>query len=431
MRLTMSERRSVVKVMAARYRKATKKEKGGMLDELIALTDYNRRYAIGLLRGHGRLIRVGRRVRLMGDLRCPVKRSRPRIYDGVVLDALKKLWAILDFICGKRLKAIIPEVIEVLEKHHEIALNAATRQKLGAISAATIDRLLAPERRKFALRARSGTKPGTLLKHQIPIRTFAEWNDTRPGFVEIDLVGHDGGDACGDFCQTLDVTDVASEWTETEAVINKAQVWVFEALKAIRARLPFPLLGIDSDNGSEFINHQLLRYCQQEKITFTRGRAWKKNDGCFVEQKNYSVVRRAVGYARYDSSRQLQLLNLLYGQLRLYTNYFQPVMKLVSKERIGAKVKKRYDEPQTPYRRLLSAPGITKQTRQRLQAEYATLNPAQLKREITRLQERLRKSAVLRQGSKISATSLKSTAMLSNHAISAMAYPCLQPKNRL
>jgi len=427
----MSERRSVVKVMAARYRKATKKEKGGMLDELIALTDYNRRYAIGLLRGHGRLIRVGRRVRLMGDLRCPVKRSRPRIYDGVVLDALKKLWAILDFICGKRLKAIIPEVIEVLEKHHEIALNAATRQKLGAISAATIDRLLAPERRKFALRARSGTKPGTLLKHQIPIRTFAEWNDTRPGFVEIDLVGHDGGDACGDFCQTLDVTDVASEWTETEAVINKAQVWVFEALKAIRARLPFPLLGIDSDNGSEFINHQLLRYCQQEKITFTRGRAWKKNDGCFVEQKNYSVVRRAVGYARYDSSRQLQLLNLLYGQLRLYTNYFQPVMKLVSKERIGAKVKKRYDEPQTPYRRLLSAPGITKQTRQRLQAEYATLNPAQLKREITRLQERLRKSAVLRQGSKISATSLKSTAMLSNHAISAMAYPCLQPKNRL
>jgi hypothetical protein len=428
----MSERRSVAKVMAARYRKATKKEKGGMLDELIALTDYNRRYAIGLLSGHGRLIRVGRQVRLVGDLRCSVQRSRPRIYDGVVLEWLKKIWAILDFICGKRLKAILPEVIEVLEKHHEIALNAATRQKLCSISAATIDRVLAPERRKFALRGRCGTKPGTLLKQQIPIRTFAEWNDTRPGFVEIDLVGHEGGDACGDFCQTLDVTDVASEWTETEAVINKAQVWVFEALKAIRARLPFPLLGIDSDNGSEFINNHLLRYCQQEKITFTRGRAWKKNDGCFVEQKNYSVVRRAVGYARYDSPRQLQLLNLLYGHLRLYTNYFQPVMKLVSKERIGAKVKKTYDRPQTPYRRLLSAPGITQQTRQRLQAEYATLNPAQLKREITRLQELLRKSAVLRLRSKrTSATGLKNAATLSNHAISAMSYPYLQPKNRL
>jgi len=400
----MSERRAVVKVQAARYRRARKKEKGRILDELVTLTGYNRWYAVGLLRGHGRLIRVGRRVRLVGDLRRSVKRSRPRIYDGAVLEGLKKIWAILDFVCGKRLKAILPEVIPVLEKHHEIALQAATRQKLLSISPATVDRLLAPERRKFALRGRSGTKPGTLLKHQIPIRTFAEWNDTQPGFVEIDLVGHDGGEACGDFCQTLDVTDVASGWTETEAVINKAQVWVFEALKNIRARLPFSLRGIDSDNGSEFINNHLLCYCQQGKITFTRGRAWKKNDGCFVEQKNYSVVRRAVGYARYDSPPQLQLLNRLYGHLRLYTNYFQPVMKLLSKERTGAKVKKTYDEPQTPYRRLLTAPGVSEPTRLRLQAEYATLNPAQLKREITRLQATLRKTAAHRRRLKASAT---------------------------
>lgn len=428
----MSERRSVAKVMAARYREATKKEKGGMLDELIGLTDYNRRYAIGLLRGHGKSIKLARGVRLVGDLRRSMRRSRPRIYDGAVLEGLKKIWAILDFICGKRLKAILPEVIAVLERHHEIALNAAVRQKLISISAATIDRLLAPERRKFALRGRAGTKPGTLLKHQIPIRTFAEWNDTRPGFVEIDLVGHEGGDAYGDFCQTLDVTDVASGWTETAAVINKAQVWVFEALKDIRARLPFPLCGIDSDNGSEFINNHLLRYCQQEKISFTRGRAWKKNDGCFVEQKNYSVVRRAVGYARYDSESQRQLLNTLYAHLRLYTNYFQPVMKLLSKERTGAKVKKRYDEPQTPYRRLLSASGITKQMRQRLKAEYAALNPAQLKREITRLQGLLRKSALHRQRSRVSAPNgLKNEVMLSNHAISARSYPRPQPKNRL
>ncbi|MBI4188960.1 MAG: hypothetical protein HY525_00295, partial [Betaproteobacteria bacterium] len=161
----------------------------------------------------------------------------------------------------------------------------------------------------------------------------------------------------------------------------------------------FALLGIDSDNGSEFINNHLLRYCQQENITFTRGRAWKKNDGCFVEQKNYSVVRRAVGYARYDSATQQRLLNTLYAHLRLYTNYFQPVMKLVSKQRLGAKVKKTYDRPQTPYRRLLAAPGIAQPMRQRLQAEYATLNPAQLKREITRLQDLLRKTAVRRQRS--------------------------------
>jgi hypothetical protein len=429
----MSERRSVAKVMAARYRKATKKDKGGMLDELIALTGYNRRYAIGLLCGQGKTIKVGRRLRLVGDLGRSPKRRRPRMYDGVVLECLKKIWAILDFVCGKRLAAIIPEVVPVLERHHEIALDAATRQKLFSISPATIDRVLTPERRKFALRGRAGTKPGTLLKRHIPIRTFAQWNEARPGFVEIDLVGHDGGDASGDFCQTLNVTDVASAWTENAAVINKAQVWVFEALKAIRARLPFPLLGIDSDNGSEFINNHLLRYCQQEKITFTRGRSGNKNDGCFVEQKNYSVVRRAVGYARYDSPAQQRLLNALYAHLRAYTNYFQPVMKLERKERIGAKVKKTYDTPQTPYRRLLAAPGITEPRRQHLQAEYATLNPAQLKREITRLQNALRKTIVPRHSSKTSATDtlLKNPALPSTHAISAMSYPSRQPKNRL
>ena len=428
----MSERRSVVKVMAGRYRKAGKKEKGGMLDELIALTGYNRRYAMRLLAGHGKTIKVAHRVRLVGDLGRSTKRCRPRIYDGKVLEGLKKIWAILDFICGKRLAAILPEVIPVLEQHHEIKLDAATREKLLTISAATIDRALAPERRKFALRGRSGTKPGTLLKHQIPIRTFAEWNEAKPGFVEIDLVGHDGGDASGDFCQTLDVTDVASGWTESQAVTNKAQVWVFEALKEIRTRLPFPLLGIDSDNGSEFINNHLLRYCQQETITFTRGRAWKKNDGCFVEQKNYSVVRRAVGYARYDNATQQQLLNMLYGYLRLYTNYFQPVMKLLSKERTGAKVKKTYDHPQTPYRRLLTAPGSTRQVRQRLTAEYATLNPAALKREITRLQNLLRKTSNRRQPSSVLAIAYKvrKTPTRSKSPIAAMSYPSPQPKNR-
>jgi hypothetical protein len=395
MRLTMSERRAVLRVAAERYRKSGKKQKGQILDELVEVTRYNRWYVVRLLRGHGKAIRGAGRVRLVGDLALKGKRGRRPIYDAL-LQPLRQIWAILDFICGKRLAAILPEVIPVLERHHEIELETTTRDKLLAISAATIDRLLAPERRKFELRGRTGTKPGTLLKHQIPIRTFTEWDQTRPGFVEIDLVAHDGGLAEGDYCHTLDVTDVASGWTETRAVLNKAQVWVFAALKDIRARLPFTLLGIDSDNGTEFINHQLLRYCKEETITFTRGRAYKKNDGCFVEQKNYSVVRRAVGYARYEGAYQLKLLNELYDHLRLYTNFFQPVMKLKSKQRDGAKVKKIYDAPQTPYRRLLAAPSTSKETRKRLQTQYAGLNPAQLKRDITRLQKMLQKSASAR-----------------------------------
>ena len=400
MRLTMSDRNAVIKAWSSQYKKVGKKEKGRILDELVALTGYNRWYVVGLLRWDGKVIRAGRRVRLVGDLRKKAKRTRPRLYDDAVLESLKQIWAIMDCICGKRLAAILPEVIPILEKHKEIVLDAAVRKLLLQISASSIDRLLAAERRKWMLRGRSGTKPGTLLKHQIPIRTFADWNEKQAGFVEIDLVGHDGGDASGDYCQTLDVTDVASTWTETEAVINKAQVWVFDALKSIRTHLPFPLLGIDSDNGSEFINHHLLRYCLQEEITFTRGRSGKKNDGCFVEQKNYSVVRRAVGYARYDSAAQLRLLNELYGYLRLYTNYFQPVMKLLSKERNGAKVKKKYDEPKTPYQRLLDMQDISPRARQQLKAEYATLNPAQLKREITRLQEKLFKMVASRRRSR-------------------------------
>jgi len=387
MGLTMNERKAVTAVMRARYRRARKKEKGLLLDELVALTGYHRWYAVGLLRGHGARPeergRVGRRPR-----------QRPRVYDAALLAVLRQVWVIMDCICGKRLAAVLPETIAVLERYGELQLDAATRQKLGTISAASIDRLLAGERRRLELRGRSGTKPGTLLKHQIPVRTFAEWDQTRPGFVEIDLVGHDGGFAHGDFCQTLDVTDVASGWTETQAVLNKAQVWVFAALQLIRARLPFALKGIDSDNGAEFINHELLRYTQQEHLTFTRGRAWKKNDGCFVEQKNYSVVRRAVGYARYEGSAPLRLLNELYAQLRLYSNFFQPVMKLIAKERTGAKVKKTYDRPRTPYQRLLNSSALSKPAKHQLRTQYAALNPAELKRNIVRLQSKLLKSSL-------------------------------------
>ena len=388
MGLTMSERKAVTAVTVARYLRASKKQKGRLLDELVALTGYHRWYAVGLLRGGGPPP-GGPRGRAEGR-----RRQRARRYDAAVLAALRRIWVIMDCICGKRLAPVLPEMIAVLERHGELQLVPATRGKLCAISAASIDRLLAAERRRLNVRGRSGTKPGTLLKHQIPIRTFAEWDQTQPGFVEIDLVGHDGGLAQGDYCQTLDVTDVASGWTETQAVINKAQVWVFAALQEIRGRLPFVLLGIDSDNGSEFINGHLLRYTRQEHITFTRGRAGKKNDGCFVEQKNYSVVRRAVGYARYEGSAHLRLLNELYAQLRLYTNFFQPVMKLISKERTGAKVKKTYDRARTPYQRLANSSALNKQAKQQLHAQYLSLNPAELKRSISQLQARLLKLAV-------------------------------------
>ena len=235
------------------------------------------------------------------------------------------------------------------------------------------------------------------MRNQIPVRTFAQWDEQRPGFAEIDLVGHDGGDGSGEFIQTLDVTDVCTTWTETEAVRNKAQKWVFDALKDIRKRLPFPLVGIDSDSGSEFINHHLFRYCKEEDITFTRSRSYRKNDNCFVEQKNYSVVRRAVGYLRYDTTEELLTINQLYRHLRLYTNFFQPSMKLIEKTRIGSKVIKKYDIPKTPYQRVLKSQYISADAKKDLKRQYKTLNPASLKRQITRLQQKLLRMASLKQ----------------------------------
>ena len=207
----------------------------------------------------------------------------------------------LDYVSGRRLAAALPDLIESLERHGERVAEPAVRRRLLQISASTIDRLLSEDKRRMRLKGRGGTKPGTLLRQQVPIRTFAQWDEACPGFVEVDLVGHEGGLGRGDYAQTLDVTDVHSGWTELAAVRNKAQVWVFEALQQIRERLPFELLGLDSDNGAEFINYQLHRYCEQEQITFTRSRPLRKNDNCFVEQKNYSVVRRFAGYARYDT----------------------------------------------------------------------------------------------------------------------------------
>ena len=391
MRLTMKERKKAAAIVAPRYQKARKKDKGLILDEFTELTGYGRRYAAYVLRSHGRKVRINESCVIQGDVRKTARRKKPRVYDTAVEEVLKKIWYIMDCICGKRLAPVLREIVMRLERFREIRLSEEVRQKLFHISPASIDRLLARQRRRHQIKGRGNTKPGTLLKNQIPVRTFSDWNEQRPGFVEIDLVGHDGGDSHGEFAQTLDVTDVCTTWTETEAVRNKAQKWVFDELKNIRQRLPFPLLGIDSDSGGEFINDHLFRYCQQEKITFTRARSYRKNDSCFVEQKNYSVVRRAVGYLRYDTEEELLTLKKLYRLLRLYTNFFQPTMKMIEKTRVGSKVMKKYDKAQTPYRRVLACPEVAEVDKQALRKQFARLNPAQLKRQITRLQQELYK----------------------------------------
>ena len=392
----MKARQEVSKTTAGQYRGANKKEKSRILDQFVSTTGYSRWYARLVLRHEGRRLQTDKRTILLAVREQSRKRKRASFYDEKVQTALVKLWRIMDHICGKRLQPLLPELIRILERHNEFRCDRETKAKLLRISAASIDRLLRPERRKYELRGRAGTKPGTLLKKQIPIRTFAEWDEQQPGFVEIDLVAHDGGVGAGDYCQTLDLTDVATTWTETQAVRNKAQAWVFAALKEMRQKLPFPLLGIDSDNGSEFINTYLVEYCQQQKLSFTRSRPYRKNDNCFVEQKNYSVVRRAVGYQRYDTELQLRLLNELYATLRLYSNFFQPTMKLQSKQRVGSKVTKRYDRAQTPYQRVLASAQVSKAAKQQLRAKYETLNPAALKRKLMRIQDQLLKSTASR-----------------------------------
>ena len=387
----MQQRQAVMAKTAARYQRSRKKEKSKLLNELVELTEYSRAYARRVLRQHGQRLKPGKQS-LVVDVRLRSRRCRAPCYDEKVKAALSKIWKVMDYICGKRMQPALAEMVVVLERHNELHCDRQTRAKLLRVSAATIDRLLRPERRKYELRGKARTKPGTLLKHQIPIRTFAEWDEQQPGFSEIDLVGHEGGVAAGDYCQTLDLTDIATTWTETMAVRNKAQARVFEALQKVRKNLPFPLLGLDSDNGSEFINDELLRYCQQQQISFTRSRPYRKNDSCFVEQKNYSIVRRAVGYARYDTEEQCQLLNELYSYLRLYTNFFLPTMKLKSKERVGSRVKKKYDQALTPYQRILQSKLVSKAKKDQLRTKYATLNPAALKRKLERLQQRLAKT---------------------------------------
>ena len=380
MGLDMGARKAVTKEMARRYERASKRDKGKVLDELCVLTGWSR--------GHAR--RALARAADRAWHRPPQEpRPRPRIYTEEVLEPLRRIWATMGGACGKRMAPFVPEMVKAMDRHGELDVSLEARRQLLTVSAATIDRLLAPERARQRVKGRSGTKPGSMLRSQIPIRTFAQWDERSPGFCQVDLVGHDGGSQAGDFAQTLTLTCVHSGWTEVRAMRNKAQRHVFAALQDIRAVLPFPLLGLDSDNGSEFINAELTRYCAAEGITFTRGRPYRKNDSCYVEQKNWSVVRQAVGYGRYDTPAELRILQDLYAVLGELVNFFSPVMKLTEKTRTGARVTRRYDRAATPYQRLEASGILTREQGRAIRRHYLALNPVELRRRLSDLQEEL------------------------------------------
>jgi hypothetical protein len=377
MGLTVSQRRAVTKAIATRYKRADKAARGVILDELCATTGWHRSHA---------------RKALAAALRPRVVRARqPRTprYDTDVVVALAFCWAVLGAPTGKRLAPVMGELVPRLRRFEELDVSEETAALLVGMSAATMDRRLAGDRAKMVLRGRSHTKPGSLLKSQIPIRTWADWDDAAPGFVEIDLVGHEGGNAVGDHCYTLTVTDIATGWTENRSVKNKARRWVIAALEEISLIMPFPVIGVDSDNGSEFINHHLLDWCTRREITFTRSRPGNSNDGAHVEQKNWAIVRTVVGYHRYDTTAELLLLNKIWVLQSLMTNYFSPQQKLISKIRNGAKVTKKYDRATTPHHRAAEHDSVANEDKIILADTYADLNPAAIQREIQALSTRL------------------------------------------
>lgn len=371
--MSQTSKRELLQAIRPRYTLGNRTAKQQILDEFVAATGYHRKYAIHVL-NHPR------------PRGATTRRPRRSKYTGRVRAALEQVWRVANCICGKRLVAVLPQYVAALERHGELVLDAETRCLLLTLSAATADRLLARVRADTKPHGLSTTKPGTLLKTAIPVRTFAEWDDAQPGFMEIDLVAHCGVTTAGEYLNSLDMIDVKTRWVELAALRNRSQATVTAAIRDCQLRLPYPLRGLDSDNGAEFINHELKRLCEQEHITFTRCRPYKKNDQAYVEQKNWTAVRQMVGYDRYEGEPAWLALQALYHVLRLYLNFFQPVMVLVEKQRLGAKVIKRYDVPKTPYQRILEAPEIDPAVKERLRQLYESLNPAELQRQIHRRQ---------------------------------------------
>ena len=343
-KMSLATRRELLNNIRQQYKLGSWHEKNQLLNEFVAITCYKRKYAIKLLNKDTDNLPV-------------VKKSithTQRTYNEDTRQALILLWYAANQVCSKRLVPFIPILIEALERHGHLNITTEIRNRLLKISTATVDRLLAGERKlNNKGRGLCTTRSGSLLKHQIKVRTFSDWNNVIPGFFEADLVAHCGDQIGGSFLNTLVLTDIATTWTEFVPLLFKAGESVIAGIKIVQEMLPFSFLGLDTDNGCEFINYALLEFCEAEKITFTRSRAYRKNDQAHVEERNGSIVRRVIGYDRYEGITAYNALTDLYAVLRLYVNFFQPSLKLLSKTRIGAKVTKKYDEAKTPYQRLL------------------------------------------------------------------------------
>ena len=359
-------KKEYIETIYLRYRDASRSKKGLILDEFCATLGYHRKHAIRALKKFKRF----RKTKTRRPGRTPFY-SQPQI-----LKPLKKIWLAANLPCSKRLKVILPLWIPGYIQSFG-PLPPRTQEALSRISPATIDRILSPTRIHYKKRGRSTTKPGTLLRNQIPIKTN-QWDESRPGFLEADTVAHCGDSLTGMFAYTIDAVDIATGWTEQRAVWGKGETGILEQIHDIEAALPFPLLGFDCDNGSEFLNRHLYRHFSQRKIPvqFTRSRAYHKEDNAHIEQKNWTHVRQWLGYQRLDNPQIVPLLNLLYThEWRLFHNFFCPSTKLLAKERIGSKTLKRYDSPKPPSQRIIDSPLISPQTKISLTKQLASLNP--------------------------------------------------------
>lgn len=364
----------LTEVVSKRYFKVKyRKEKSVILDEYCQNTGYNRNYAIAKLKQCWRTDGEGKE-----------RKRRPRKYGYDLNEPLLIAWRTANHICVERFQPFLPELLGKLEQNGYLQIGGEQKKKLIEMSISTIKRRLRSIKEKHVSKGLSATKPGYLLKREIPIQTLC-WDTKKAGYCEIDLVAHCGGSLSGHFIFTLQFVDIKTTWTERKAVMGKGQNGVFTAIKDIRKILPFDLLGIDSDNGGEFINDQLLRYCQKENIAFTRSRPYMSKDNAHIEQKNYTTVRKVLGYDRFDTEQHLQLINDLYdNELRLYINFFQPTMKLKEKKRIGSKYVRKYDNAKTPYQRVMESNEVSNTKKGKLKALYDSLDPVQLKQAIDR-----------------------------------------------
>jgi hypothetical protein len=367
-------KREYVAAIYQRYRHAKRPDKQRILDEFCAVTGYHRKAAIRVLTGPA-----------PGAARPA--RLRPLIYPPPVIEALRDIWVAAGYPWSVRLKALLPLWLPWARRR--LRLRARVEQQLLAISPRQIDRRLAPYRRDLTKRLYGRTKPGSLLKHHIPLRTD-RWDVSTPGFTEVDLVAHCGSSGDGEFVHSLNLTDIHTTWVETAAVLGRGQAAVQAALEELRQALPFRLCGIDSDNGAEFINQHLWHYCQAHEIQFTRGRPYKKDDNAHIEQKNWTHVRKLLGYVRYDTPAAREAIHALYRhELRLLQNFFLPSVKLLQKERVGARLRRRYDAPRTPLERVLASPGLDPARAAELQRQRERLDPFALARTIEQALDRI------------------------------------------